>query len=150
LDAACDAGIIRVMSLTPHQTVEAELTRFSLTLPEASVGPGWTETRALYVRKKMFGVFGAKGEPPDELTVIVKLPISAEMVQDLYYVREPKGWYKQHNWVIAHFGPDDDIGLEIDTLKAWIIQSYCAVAPKPLAKQVQAGLAARRASEDNP
>lgn len=142
------------MKQTPHQKAERTLTAFGQSLPEAVIGPGWTDTRAFYVRKKMFYIFGTTGEPADELTVIMKLPISAEMAQDLYFVREPKGWYKQHNWVIAHFGADDDIGHEVATLKGWMVQSYCAIAPKTLAKKVQADLADRqrsdRAKEDTP
>ncbi len=122
---------------TPIETVEAELTRFGLSLPETEVGPGWATTRVLKVRGKMFYVFGDRKEPPGELTIIVKLPIAAEMVQDLYFVRESKGWFKQHDWVIAHFDAEDDIVAELDTLKAWMIQSYCAMAPKKLAKLVR-------------
>lgn len=122
---------------TPHQQAEAELTEYGLSLPETEVGPGWPPTRCLKVRGKMFYVFGDRKEPEGALTLIMKLPISAEMVQDLYYVRESKGWFKQHDWVIAHFGPEDDILTEMDTLKAWLIQSYCAMAPKKLAKMVR-------------
>lgn len=60
------------MPQTPHQRAEAELTKHCLTFPETSAGPGWQTTRGLYVRKKMFCGFGAKGEPLDELTVIMK------------------------------------------------------------------------------
>jgi predicted DNA-binding protein (MmcQ/YjbR family) len=123
--------------LTDHQKAERELTRFALKLPETDAGPAWPPTRAVRVRSKMFCVFGDKHDAPDSLTMILKLPISAEMVQDLYFVRESKGWFKQHNWVIAHFGPEDDILAELDTLKAWITQSYCAMAPKKLAKLVR-------------
>lgn len=122
------------MPLTPHQRAEEALTAYGLTFPEASVGPGWQTTRALYVRKKMFAVFGAKAEPLDALTLIMKLPISAEMAEELPYVRPAKGWYKQHKWITPHFGPDDDILAEIDTLKGWFKQSYIAVAPKALSK----------------
>lgn len=120
--------------MTPHQQAEAELTAFGLTLPAAETGPGWVPTRAMYVNRKMFAVFGAKAEPLDELTIILKLPISAEMVGDLPFVRESRGWYKQHDWVIAHFGPDDDVLAELATLKAWLKQSYVAIAPKKLSK----------------
>jgi hypothetical protein len=126
------------MRRTPHQRAEADLTAFGLTLPETTAGPGWTVTRALYVRGKMFAIFGGKGEPADALTMIVKLPVSAEMVQDLYFVRESKGWFKQHNWIIAHFGPDDDIAAELSTLRAWLLQSWCAIAPKRLARTFMA------------
>lgn len=122
------------MPQTPHQRAEAELTAYGLTFPETSAGPGWTVTRALYVRKKMFAVFGEKGEPRDALTLIMKLPISAEMAEELAFVRPAKGWYKQHNWVTAHFGPDDDILAEMATFKGWLKQSYVAVAPKALGR----------------
>ena len=124
------------MSQTPHQRAEAELTAFGLSLPETDVAPGWGVTRYMRVRGKGFAVFGDKDEPLDELTLTVKLPISAEMVADLYYVRESKGWYKQHNWVIAHFNPEDDILVELDTLKAWMKQSYVAMAPRRLGRMI--------------
>ena len=126
---------------TPHQRAEEELTAFALSLPETDGVPGWGDgaTRYLRVKGKGFCVFGAKDEPADALTMIVKLPIAAEMVEQLYYVREAKGWFRQHNWVTAHFGPDDDILAELDTLKAWIRQSYVAMAPKKLGKLVGGG-----------
>src|SRR5690606_18417511 len=125
------------MKQTPHQRAEAELTAYGLTFPETSAGPGWTITRALYVRKKMFAVFGAKGEPLDALTIILKLPISAEMAEELPFVRPARGWFKQHNWVTVHFGPDDDVLAEMPTLKGWLKQSYVAVAPKKLARMLE-------------
>lgn len=126
------------MPKTPHQRAEDQLTAYGLTFPETSAAPGWVPTRALYVRKKMFAVFGAKAEPLDALTLIMKLPISAEMAEELYFVRPAKGWYKQHNWITAHFSADDDILAELDTLKGWLKQSYIAVAPKKLSRMLAA------------
>ena len=40
------------------------------------------------------------------------------------------------NSMKAHFGPDDDIAAELPTLRAWMKQSYIAMAPKKLARQV--------------
>ena len=122
---------------TAVEKAELALTAFGLAMPETSVGPGWPPTRALYFRKKMFFVFGDRKEPPGHLTMIMKLPVSAEMVQDLYFVRESKGWFRQHDWVIARFGPDDDIAAEMPTLKAWMTQSYCGIAPKKFARLVR-------------
>ena len=140
-DAGCRAGgggyHPRVpRRATPHHKAEAALTRFGLALPETDASLWIPPARQLRVRGKTFCIFGAKGEPLDALTIVVKLPIAAEMVRDLPFVRESKGWYRQHDWVFAHFGADDDIGAEMDTLRAWLIQSYRAVAPKRLAKQV--------------
>lgn len=122
---------------TPHERAEAELTAYGLTFPETVAGLGWVPTRALYVRKKMFAVFGAKAEPLDALTLIMKLPISAEMAEELYFVRPARGWYKQHNWIIAHFGPEDDVLAELATLKGWLKQSYVAIAPKKLGRMLE-------------
>ena len=124
------------MAKTPHQHAETELTKHGLTFPEATAGPAWIPARGLYVRKKMFCVFGAKGEALDALTIIMKLPISAEMAEELPFVRPARGWYKQHKWIIAHFGPDDDVLGEMPTLKGWMKQSYVAVAPKTLGRMV--------------
>lgn len=124
------------MPQTPHQRAEAELTVYGLTFPETHAGPGWQTTRALYVRKKMFAVFGAVGEPLDALTLLMKLPISAEMAEGLPFVRPARGWFKQHNWVTAHFGAEDDVLAEMETLRGWLRQSYVAVAPKKLGRMV--------------
>jgi hypothetical protein len=53
------------MPPTPHQRAEAQLTEYGLSFPETTSGPAWLPARGLYVRKKMFAVFGAKGEPLD-------------------------------------------------------------------------------------
>ncbi|MBP7817784.1 MAG: MmcQ/YjbR family DNA-binding protein [Phenylobacterium sp.] len=119
---------------TPHQQVEAELTADALSLPETDLAPGWTDTRYLRVRGKGFAVFGATGEAHDALTLTFKLPISYEMVQDLPFVRQGSPWYRRNRWAIAHFGPDDDILAERDTLRGWLRQSYVAMAPQALIK----------------
>lgn len=122
---------------TPHQRAEAELTAFGLSFPESSAAPAWPPARGLYVRKKMFCVFGAKGEPLDALTILMKLPISAEMAEELPFVRPARGWFKQHNWVTAQFDADDDVLGEMATLKGWLKQSYVAVAPKTLGRKLE-------------
>jgi hypothetical protein len=82
-------------------------------------------------------VFGEKAQPLDALTILMKLPISAEMAEELPFVRPAKGWFKQHNWVTAHFGPEDDVLAEMATLRGWLKQSYVAVAPKKLGRMVE-------------
>ena len=124
------------MSRTPAQRAEAELTAFGLSLPETDIAPGFGTTRYMRVAGKGFAVFGDRAETADDFTLTVKLPISADMASHLPFVRESRGWYKQHNWVIAHFGPEDDVFAELDTLKAWMRQSYVAVAPKRLGRLV--------------
>lgn len=125
--------------MTLQERAEAELTAYGLSLPETTLAHGWAMTRNLRVRDRMFAIFGDKAQPLDQLTFIVKLPISFEMVQDLHFVRESRGWFRQHDWVICHFGPDDDPLAEFDTLKAWLRQSYRAVAPKRLGRAIPEG-----------
>jgi hypothetical protein len=122
------------MPRTPHQRAEADLTKYGLTFPETTNAPAWPPTRGLYVRKKMFCVFGEKAQALNALTILMKLPISAEMAEELPFVRPARGWFKQHNWVTAHFGPDDDVLAEMETLRGWLKQSYIAVAPKTLGR----------------
>ena len=123
----------------PHERAEAELIAYGLTLPQTQTRHGWAMTRTLRVADRLFAIFGDKAQPLDELTIVLKLPISKDMVGDLYFIRESRGWYKQHDWVIAHFGPDDDIMAEMDTLKAWLRQSYVATAPKKLGRALSKG-----------
>ena len=126
----------------PCRQAEAELLAHGLSLPETDLAPpsrAGDHFRYLRVAGKGFAVFGERGEAPDALTLTVKLPVSAGMVADLPFVRESTGWYRRHDWVIAHFGPGDDVLAELETLKAWMLQSYLAVAPRRLARQVSAG-----------
>lgn len=125
--------------MTPHEQAEAELTAYGLSLPQTSLAHGWAMVRNLRVKDRPFAMFGDKAQPLDQLTVVLKLPISFEMVQDLWFVRESRGWWRQHDWVISHFGPGDDILGEMDTLKAWMRQSYRAVAGKKLALLIGEG-----------
>lgn len=121
---------------TPHERAEAQLTKYALSLPETDLVP-WGPKRVLRVTRKTFVIFGDKDEPRDALTALLKLPISFEMAQDLYFVRPSKGWYLQHKWVFAHFGHDDEILAEVQMLKGWVLQSYRAMAPKRLMKLVE-------------
>ena len=124
------------MPPTPHEQAEADLTAYGLSLPETHLALGWAFTRNLRVRTRVFAMLGDKAQPRDVLTLFVKLPISGEMVQDLPFVRESRGWYKQSGWTIAHFGPGDDILAELETLKGWLRQSYVAQAPRYLTRRL--------------
>jgi hypothetical protein len=77
-----------------------------------------------------------RGEPLDALTIIMNLPISAEMAEALPFVRPAKGWYKQHKWVTAHFGPEDDVLAEMAAMNGWLKQSCVAAAPKNLGRML--------------
>jgi hypothetical protein len=124
---------------SPLDRAEAELTAFGLTLPETSHGLGWVPTRALYFRKKMFFVFGDRNELPGHLTMIMKLPISAEMVRDLPFVQESKGWFLQTqlgDHAIWPRQPHPARNRAPEGL-GWV-QSFCAITPKKIAREVEA------------
>ena len=127
----------RSSKFTRHEKAEADLTAYALSFPETDLVSGWGTTRYLRVCMRGFCVFGAKDEPRDALTITVKLPQSAPLARELPFVRLGSDWYQRHDWVIAHFGPADDVAAEYPTLRFWIRQSYRAVAPKRLARLVE-------------
>jgi len=60
----------------------------------------------------------------------VKLPESSEEALDLPFTKPTGYGLGKAGWVTATFGPTDKPPVEI--LKAWIRESYRAVAPKKL------------------
>jgi predicted DNA-binding protein (MmcQ/YjbR family) len=109
---------------------EQRLIKFALTYPEAVLEHPWGHD-AVKVKGKMFATFGG-AENPKELSMTVKLPVSAEMALSLPWV-EPTGYgLGKSGWVTARRQAGADIDFE--TMKGWIDQSYRAVAPKALVK----------------
>ena len=105
----------------------AALRAFALAYPGAREEFPWGE-RVAKVGKKVFVFMGmADG---DELGLSVKLPASAEMALLLPFA-EPTGYgLGKSGWVSARFGPKDDPPLPL--LRAWIDESYRAIAPRTL------------------
>jgi hypothetical protein len=117
-----------------------ELIRYGLSFPSTREDRPWGE-RVVKVRKKIFVFFGRFRPEDERLSLSVKLPESAARALDTGFA-EPTGYgMGKHGWVTASFGPGDL--PSIDVLKAWIAESYRAVAPKRLAakreKQERAG-----------
>lgn len=109
---------------------EKALRDHGLALPEATEDFPWGE-RALKVRGKVFAFMHAV---EGGLSVTVKLPQSGHAVTLLPHV-EPSGYgLGKAGWVTARFGARER--LPLPTLKAWFAESYRAVAPKTLAKQI--------------
>lgn len=108
--------------------LEAQLRDHAFTYPEATEDFPWGE-RAVKVNKKVFLFMHAS---PEALSLSVKLPHSRDMAVDLPFA-QPTGYgLGKHGWVSAKFAPGDDVPL--DLLRAWIDESYRAVAPKKLMK----------------
>jgi|SRR5579871_3416348 len=106
---------------------EAALREFALGFPEAREEFPWGE-RVIKVKKKVFVFLGHAQDA--ELSLSVKLPHSGAVALALPHA-EPTGYgLGKSGWVSASFPPDDLPPL--DMLKAWIEESYAAVAPKKL------------------
>jgi predicted DNA-binding protein (MmcQ/YjbR family) len=109
---------------------EAELMKFALAYPTAREDSPWGE-RVAKVGKKIFVFFHV---PSDSLNVTVKLPDSAGIALGLPFVKPTGYGLGKSGWVTATFGPKDVVPLPM--LKQWIDESYRAIAPKLLVKEL--------------
>src|SRR5438093_12218206 len=93
------------------------------------------------VGKKIFVFFGQKG--PD-LGVGVKLPRSLLFARAQRFVQKMGYGMDKSGWVIARFGKDEEIPLEL--LRSWIDESYETVAATALPKRRRAAAPKREAA----
>ena len=114
-----------------YKTLGTAAREFGMSLPEAWEDFPWGET-ALKVRKKVF-VFLSVGE--EHLSVSMKLPVSAaELLETDFAV--PTGYgLGRHGWVSMKI--TDEVEMTVERLNALIEESYRAVAPKTLSKQIE-------------
>jgi predicted DNA-binding protein (MmcQ/YjbR family) len=109
-----------------------KLLTFALTLPEAWEDLPWEDDLVAKVGKKVFVFFGSASRP---LTVGVKLPHSAPYALSLACA-EPSGYgLGRHGWVSIRLDGADAPDAEL--VHDWIVESYCAIAPKRLSRQLQ-------------
>jgi predicted DNA-binding protein (MmcQ/YjbR family) len=143
------AEMVRTVSKTPSTAVAKALREFALSLPGAHEDFPWGE-RVAKVGKKVFVFLGhadadkaaasaKKSEhvgEPGGLSLSVKLPRSRLEALSLPFA-SPTGYgLGKAGWVSARFGRRDRPPLEL--LIAWIEESYRAVAPKKLVKELEA------------
>ena len=103
---------------------------YALSLPGAWEDFPWGD-RVAKVGKKVF-VFLGKDDAA--VGIAVKLPRSGCEALRLPFT-EPTGYgLGRHGWVSARFAAGD--GAPVALLKAWILESYRAVAPKRLLKEL--------------
>lgn len=116
------------------QNPKEDMVAFALRLPEAWKDHPWGET-VVKVAKKVFVFFGVEGGLGD-FGMCVKLPDSGPQVLKRAYA-EPAGYgLGKSGWVVVKFHEGDDVPLA--DVRAWIVESYRAVAPKKLSKQLDA------------
>ena len=122
------------MTNRPRKTVDkmpfAHLRRVALSYPEAKEEFPWGES-AIKVRGKTF-LFMHHSE--EGLSLSVKLPQSREFALEYPFTQSTGYGLGKSGWVTACFGPKEKPPLDI--LEAWIGESYRAIAPKTLTKNL--------------
>ncbi len=117
------------MATSKGAAIQAKLRTFALTFPEAYEEFPWGHS-AMKVNKKAF-LFMSIDEK-GIFSISVKLPQSRDMAADLPFT-EPTGYgLGKSGWVTATLTDEK----ALDLIKAWIGESYRAIAPKRLVKQL--------------
>lgn len=117
---------------SPVRALRTKLRDFALALPEVHEDMPWGES-ALKVKNKVFVFLGRDMDPGFGLSV--KLPNSSKTALRLPFT-SPTGYgLGKSNWVTAKLEAQSQASFEM--LRDWVKESYCAVAPKALAEQVQ-------------
>ncbi|HEY4243129.1 MAG TPA: MmcQ/YjbR family DNA-binding protein [Kofleriaceae bacterium] len=109
----------------------ARLRAFGLALPGAHKKSPWPGHDDLAVKDKTFAYLSVAGEP---LGVGCKLPQSSHVALLLPFVTPMAYGLGKSGWVSAKWPADKPV--DEDMLKAWILESYRAQAPKTLVKQL--------------
>jgi predicted DNA-binding protein (MmcQ/YjbR family) len=104
---------------------------FALSLPETSEHLPWGE-RVVKVNKKVFVFMGRDMDP--SLGLGVKLTASHAAALAAPGVARMGYGLGKSGWVSAKF--EGSRHPTFERLRAWVLESYCAVAPKKLAAQV--------------
>lgn len=119
---------------------------FGLSFPGSFEDHPWGEI-ALKVGREVRGKTQGKvfaflgGNENGGVGLSVKLPRSQTSALDQPFT-QPTGYgLGKHGWVTAQFAPDENVPLEL--LRAWIDESYRAVAPKTLVAQLEANQGAK-------
>ena len=114
------------------EKLEADLRAFAMKYPEATEDFPWGE-RAIKVRGKAFVFMRADN---DEVSLSVKLPQSRDMAVDFPWAEPTHYGMGKHGWVTANL--DAKKKPPVDLIKAWIDESFRAVAPKRVLKALDA------------
>ena len=113
--------------------LSAQVMAYALGLPEAWEDHPWGDT-AIKVRKKVF-LFVGRGEAGG-LSMSMKLPSSALVALERPWASPTRYGLGKSGWVSMRLSTPGDVGA--DQILAWVRESYCAVAPKTLARKLDA------------
>jgi len=108
--------------------VEQELRDFALEYPESHEDFPWGE-RAIKVKAKAF-LFMRADEEAGLVSLSCKLPQSRDLAAELPFAEPTHYGLGKHGWVTAKLTAKEADAVEL--MKAWIDESFRAVAPKKL------------------
>jgi predicted DNA-binding protein (MmcQ/YjbR family) len=108
-----------------------QIRQYALAYPETHEDHPWGEL-AIKVKGKAFIFMRAEG---DLVSLSVKLPQSRDMANDLPFAEPTHYGLGKHGWVTAKITAKEGTGT-LEMLKAWIDESYRAVAPKSIVKKL--------------
>jgi predicted DNA-binding protein (MmcQ/YjbR family) len=111
--------------------LQERLRRYALAFPEAQEDRPWDHI-AVKVRKKAFVFLSGETLHEGKLSMTVKLPRTGEMTLTLPFMERAGYGLGRSGWVTMRLGAKDKADFAM--LKAWIGESYRAVAPKTLAR----------------
>ena len=111
------------MKLTPKK-IESDLRAYAMRYPGVTEDFPWGE-RAIKIKGKAFIFMRADD---DGISLSVKLPQSRDMAVEFPWAEPTHYGLGKHGWVTAKFDPKAKPPVEL--LKAWIDESFRAVAPK--------------------
>jgi hypothetical protein len=123
------------MPPSPSDSVLKELRSFGLSYPGAHTKAPWPDHMDLAVNNKTFAYLSVEGEP---LSISCKLPWSSAAALLLPFVEPTAYGLGESGWVTARFSEEELPPL--DTLKAWVDESYRAQAPKRLIARIPSSL----------
>jgi predicted DNA-binding protein (MmcQ/YjbR family) len=122
------------MAKATLESIRAKLIDLALSYPETFEDHPWGES-AIKVRptNKAFTFISLRD---GKLSASFKLPQSRDMAADLPFAEPTHYGMGKYGWVTAHITPKEP---PFDLLKAWLNESFRAVAPKKVVKQLDLG-----------
>lgn len=134
------------MTAALHRKHEKTLTKLALAYPGAYEEFPWGE-KVVKVNGKIFlfvSVDAYGDKIPEGLRCTVKLPHSRNEALDCPFAKPTGYGLGKSGWVSASFTVKQDVPL--DLLIAWLDESYRAIAPKKLIKELDGGAPAAKSA----
>ena len=122
---------------TPVAAAAEILREHALAFPATSEHFPWGEL-AVKVQGKTFLFMRAE---KDTLSFSVKLPQSREFAIDLPFAAPTGYGLGRSGWITATF--EKTVGFPVDVIKDWVTESYRAVAPKRVLRELDGATAAK-------